>query len=76
MSKICDRQVILPRSLAIPVYWDPAEAPLYQSGCADVWKGRSRRRVVAIKVPRLYRCGGHEKIRKVSSGSPLACGMH
>jgi len=76
LSKICGRQAILPRSLSIPVSWDPVEAPLYQSGCADVWKGRSRRRNVAIKVPRIYRSVGHEKIRKVSSESSLTCGMY
>jgi len=76
LSKICGRQALLPRSLNIPVSWDPAEAPLYQAGFADIWKGRSRRLDVAIKVPRLYRSVGHEKIRKVGSGSSLTRCMH
>jgi len=76
LSKICGRQAILPRSLSIPVSWDPAEAPLYQSGCADVWKGRFRRQDVAIKIPRIYQSVGYQKIREVSSGSSLTCGTH
>jgi len=76
LSKICGRQALLPRSLSITVSWDPAEAPLYQGGCADVWRGRARRLTVAIKVPRMYRSDGHEKIRSVSSGSSLGCGLH
>jgi len=76
LSKICGRQILLPRSLSIQISWDPAEPPLYQAGCADVWKSISCGRGVAVKVPRLYRSVGHEKIRKVSSGPSLTCGVH
>ena len=76
LSKICGRHALLPRSLSIPISWDPAEEPLYRAGCADVWKGISCGQNVAIKIPRLYRSVGHERVKKVSSGSSPICSMY
>jgi len=36
----------------------------YHGGCADVWKGTSHGREVAIKVPKLYRSGKREEVRR------------
>ena len=65
LHRICGRQAILPRSLAIPLCYDPVEDPLCHGGFADVWKGRHQGRDVAAKVLRVYSKDGFGKARKV-----------
>lgn len=54
LYSICDRLALLPRSLAIPLPYDPTGHPLCHGVSADVWKGQSQDREVAAKVLRVY----------------------
>ena len=51
---ICGRQALLPRSLLIPLCYDPTGDPLCHGGFADVWKGRHQGRDIAAKVLKVY----------------------
>ena len=53
VSRVCDRQALVPRSLEIPLCYDPRENPVCSGGFSDVWKGRYNGRDVAAKVLRL-----------------------
>ena len=63
--KICGRQALLPRSLAIPLCYDPTGDPLCHGGFADVWKGRHQDRDVAVKVLRMDSKNNLERTRRV-----------
>jgi hypothetical protein len=52
--RICGRQALLPRSLKIPLCYDPKETPLYHGGFADVWKCQYNGQEVVAKVLRVY----------------------
>jgi len=65
LYKICGRQALLPRSLGIPLCYDPTEAPLRCGGFADVWKGTHRGQEVAAKALRVRSTNDFERIRKV-----------
>ena len=65
LYRICGRQALLPKSLTIPLCYDPTESPLCYGGFADVWKGQRHGRDVAAKVLRVYLKDGFEKIRRV-----------
>ena len=52
--KICGRQALLPRSLLIPLCYDPTSDALCHGGFADVWKGKYQGRDIAAKVLRVY----------------------
>jgi len=45
------------------------EAPQFRGGFADVWKGQSDGRDVAVKILRVYPSSGYEQIIKV--GYPI-----
>jgi len=62
---VCDNHVLLPKSLVIPVSYDRTGVPLVSSSVADVWKGTSHDREVAIKVPRITAVDRSEEIRSV-----------
>ena len=64
-------KVILPKSLAIPLCYDPTEYPLCHGGFADVWKGQYNGRDVAAKVLRIYLTSDFDRIRRVSSSQIL-----
>ena len=51
--KICGRRSLLPKSLPIPLYYNPIGTPLYAGEVADVWKGRYNGQDVAAKVLRV-----------------------
>ena len=70
LYRMCGRQVLLPRSLQIPICYDPSDAPLYRGGAADVWKGQYLGRHVAAKVLRVYSTSGIDRIRMVSLQGP------
>lgn len=65
LPKICGNQGLIPRSLAIPLCYDPTGCPLYQGAFADVWKGHHRGREVAAKVLRLSPKNDCKPITKV-----------
>lgn len=56
---------MVPRSLEIPLCYNPAEDPLCHGGFADVWKGRYQDREVAAKVLRVYSRDDPRPIRRV-----------
>lgn len=65
LYKICGRLALLPKSLAIPLDYDPTEHPLCCGGSADVWKGQSHDREVAAKVLRVYSRNDRGEITRV-----------
>jgi len=63
--KVCSRQALVPRSLEIPLCYDPNERPACQGGFADLWKGQYRGKEVAAKVLRLRPTDDLERVRRV-----------
>ena len=70
LCKICDRQALLPRSLEIPLCYNPMDVPLCQGGFADMWKGQYHGRDIAAKALRVYQTNDFEQIRKVGCPQP------
>ena len=66
LYKICGHQALLPRSLLIPLCYDPTGDPLCRGRFADVWEGRHQGRNVASKVLRICKRSDLERIRRVS----------
>jgi len=52
LYRMCARHSLLPESLRIKVWYDPATVPHSRGGFADVWKGKYRDREVTVKVLR------------------------
>jgi serine/threonine protein kinase len=73
LYRICSRQALLPKSLVIPLCYNPMETPLCSGGFADVWKGRHHGREVAAKVLRVCLTSDFVRIRKVGYPRPDAC---
>jgi len=67
LHRICGRKALLPRSLTIPLCYDPEENPLRHDEFGDVWKGQHNGREVAAKVLRVYSTSDFEKTTKVGS---------
>jgi hypothetical protein len=65
MTRICGRQAYLPKSLAIPLSYNPVEIPQSRGGYADMWKGVYRGREVAIKTIRIYQTSDWDQVRRV-----------
>jgi len=65
MYRLCGRRALLPRSLTIPLCYDPSESPLCHGGFADVWKGEHRGQEVAAKVLRIYSKNDPGRVRRV-----------
>ena len=63
--RLCDREGLLPKSLLIPLCYNPAETPRRYGGFADVWKGEHKDQVVAAKVFRAHGTDDREQLRKV-----------
>ena len=66
LYRMCARHSLLPGSLQIEVWYDPATVPHSRGGFADVWKGRCRDREVAVKVLRTDSKSDIRKIVRVS----------
>ena len=66
LYKTCAGHTLLPMSLQIEVYYDPAEVPHSYGGFADVWKSEHLGREVAVKVLRRYAKSDLRKITRVS----------
>ncbi|KAF9642287.1 kinase-like protein [Thelephora ganbajun] len=64
LYRICGRQGLVPRSLVLPLCYDPKENPLFQGEFTDVWKGKHRGREVAARVLRMYSIDDPEQIRR------------
>ena len=65
LCKICKHHVLIPRSIQIPLYYNRAEAPRYQGGFAEVWKGEHEGIEVAVKVLKVFVTSDLVKIRRV-----------
>ncbi|KAF9646904.1 kinase-like protein [Thelephora ganbajun] len=63
LYRICGRQALLPKSLAIPLCYDQKGDPVYHGGIADVWEGKYQGREVAAQVLRLWPGDDTEQIR-------------
>lgn len=68
LCRACDRQALLPKSLEIPLCYDPAEDPLYHGELVDVWKGEHQGQPVAVEVLKLWSWNDPRKVRKVRHG--------
>ncbi|KAF9642913.1 kinase-like protein [Thelephora ganbajun] len=62
--KICGSQAMVPRSLEIPLCYDPREDPVCHGDVADVWRGRYHDQEVAAKVRRVYLRGDLSRTRR------------
>lgn len=67
LSAICSRRALLPRSLGIPLRYDPKESPLHHGQHGTVWKGQLDGREVAAKVIEIFFPGDLERVANVGS---------
>ena len=65
LCRTCGCLALLPRPLQILAHYYRWSTPLYNCGCADVWKGEYKGRPVAVKVMRVYLTSDLDKIRRV-----------
>lgn len=65
LCKVCSRHGLLPRSVQIPLCYNPLDTPLYHGGYADVWKGEYQGRDVAVKVLKVYSTDDIDKVKQV-----------
>ena len=49
------------------------EVPLYRGGFADVWKGTSQGREVAVKVLRVYSMSDFGRVKRVANTLLMSC---
>ena len=56
---------MLPKSLAIPLCYDPMGTPYCRSEFADLWKGKYNGQEVAAKTLRICQTSDLDRIRKV-----------
>ena len=66
LYKTCGRHALLPKTMEVPVCYDPTGDALYSGGYADVWKGQYRDRDVAVKVIRTFSNSDFGKVIGVS----------
>lgn len=64
---VCGHRALLPRSLEIPLCYNPEENPLRHDEFGDVWKGRYNGKEVAAKVLRVYSTSDFKKTTRVRS---------
>ncbi|KAF9643873.1 kinase-like protein [Thelephora ganbajun] len=62
--RICGHQVLLPKSLAIPLCYNAMEIPHCRGGFADVWKGQYNGLDVAAKALKVYSTDNFDRIRR------------
>jgi hypothetical protein len=65
LYRVCGRQALLPKSLAIPLCYDPMETPRCHGGFGDVWTGQHHGKEVAAKALRVYLTSDLPRIRRV-----------
>ena len=76
LCKICGFRALLPKPLAVEVFYDRTQDPVYHGGFGDVWKGISGGLEVAVKVIRSYQSSDQGEVRKVGGwwpSLPLVC---
>ena len=73
LSRSCGRQTLLPRSLVIPLCYNPTKTPLYHGRFADVWKGQYNGQEVAAKVLRVSSRDDLRRTRRVGCPLPAVC---
>ena len=69
--KICGREALLPKSLPIPLCYNPLDTPQTRGGLTDVWKGEYKGQEVAAKALRVYKTGDPNVTRKVGGVPPI-----
>ena len=75
LCKICGHHALISRSIQIPLCYNRGEAPRYEGGFAEVWKGEREGTEVAVKVLKIFMTSDLAKIRKVGfSVSPKCVG--
>ena len=65
LCKICGHYALIPKSMQIPLCYNPTSAPRYQGGFAEVWKGEHEGAEVAVKVLKVFITSDLTKIMKV-----------
>ena len=70
LCKICGHHALIPMSMQIPLCYNRAEAPRYQGGFAEVWKGEHEGVEVAVKALKIFMTSDLIKIRRV--GFPVS----
>ena len=65
LRRVCGRQALLPRSLTIPICYDPTENPLSHGELVDIWKGQYQGQEVAAEVLNLWSWNDPGKVRMV-----------
>lgn len=65
LCSVCGLQAVLPRSLHIPLCYDPTRVPERSGGFAHVWKGRHLEREVAAKALGVQLTSDLERTRRV-----------
>lgn len=68
--KVCGLHGLLPRSLQIPLCYEPSGTPHAHGGFADVWKGEHLGEKVAAKTLRVSEQTDFNQIRQVRSSVP------
>ena len=63
---ICGGQALIPRSLDVPLCYDPVENPAFPVGLSDVWEGQHEGRKVSAQVFETFPEGDAEEITRVS----------
>ena len=66
LYRICGDQALLPRSLEIPLCYDPMENPAFHGRHMDVWKGRHEGQEVSAQVFKMLPGDDTERIKRVS----------
>ena len=61
----CGNEALLPKSLLIPLCYNPSEIPEIPGAFSDVWKSEHNGQEVAAKALRVYKVDDLEWIRKV-----------
>ena len=65
LCRICSRHASIPGSIQVPLCYNRAEAPRYQGGFAEVWKGEHQGVEVAVKVLKVFVTSDLLKITRV-----------
>lgn len=61
----CGHEALLPKSMSVPLCYDPTGTPQFSGMFADTWMGDYKGRKVAAKVLRTYLTSDFRAIRKV-----------
>lgn len=64
---ICSHQALVPRSLEIPLCYNPEDIPHSRTRLAEVWKGRHNGQDVAVEVLKMNLRDNLDKAKRVSS---------